>query len=114
MLLLVVTLVHNITPPDFALYQSESADGSALVAIVPNFVVNSIHAITVDDADRTIVSQRDPSVGLQVLTLPSELRSGDLLTVKCDLQYDHWMAPCITTLEKRIVLEFSAPSKTRL
>jgi len=102
---LAANLRHNLTSPTFTVRQLEDAQGGLRIVIEPNFVVNSIYSIAVVDSNRTLLSQDKPQKGRQVLGIPGEVHSGDVLTVRCDLQYDQWMAPCITTIEKRVVLE---------
>ena len=98
-------LLHNLSPPDFKVHQFDTSDDGVRITIKPNFVVNSIYQITVAQSDRTLLSRDTPKRGLQVFDLPDGLAAGDVLTVRCDLQYDQWMAPSITTIEKQIVLK---------
>ncbi len=98
-------LVFNLTPPTFHLSQRERRSTSVLITIKPNFVVNSLRKISVVHSDEVILSQNEVHVGSLVITVPGGFDAGDTLMVSCDLQFDQWVAPCITTIKKQIVLQ---------
>ena len=99
------TLLHNLTPPDFTIRQLDTSSDEVRLMITPNFVVNFINQTTVAESDRILLSRDTPERGPQDLDLPDGLQAGAVLRVRCDLQYDQWMAPSITTIEKQIVLK---------
>lgn len=103
-LLVAAPLIHFLTPPTFSLSQVGTTKQGVRISIKPNFVVNSIRSITVMHSGRTLVSRNDVLVGRQLLDIPGEFDSSDVLTVSCDLQFDRFSA-LVTDIEKQLVLK---------
>ncbi len=91
------------TPPDFSVVEAPSKSGGKALVIKPNWVVRTVESIEVTRSGTILASIDGELQPPYTIQMPPEARSGDVLIIRCSLQYDKPM-PCITTIEHEVVV----------
>jgi len=95
-----------LTPPKVKVTQ-EVINGTRRLRIAPNFKINDFISITVSTGEHSELVALDASPnrlhGIQTIELPSSIGVGDVLTIRCLIQYDDPI-PSAQTIQKQITV----------
>jgi hypothetical protein len=96
-------IAFYVTPPDVTIRIHPIQAGHYQFTIKPNFVVNHLQSVKIEDASGVYLHVGHPQQGKQTYPVFIPAAAGHPVTITCDLQYDRFVAAG-TTVKKTIKL----------
>ena len=97
-----LTAFYTVSPNFDA--KAVAKPGGWMLQLDPNFVVNDIRSIRIQQGGADLLTRTGVLKGRQAIALPPTVLPGSTVTVECELQYDR-IAPSTIRIQHQIVLK---------